>query len=109
MIAFLLFRFHLKLNDPRKWLSEAQLIILKACLTLFDGDVSGVGGGDEGGLRQRVLEREELVLGDRARPRLQDGARADGREVLARGVPQRDEPAVVLDGEVAILERQRRS
>ena len=71
--------------------------------TLFHGNVSGVGGGDEAGLRERVLEREELVLRDGRRPRLEHGPGADGRQVLALHVPQRDVAAVVLDGEVAVL------
>jgi hypothetical protein len=37
-------------------------VVAQALPTLFDGDISGVGGGNEAGLRQRVLQGEQLVL-----------------------------------------------
>ncbi len=76
--------------------------------TLLDGDVSGVGGRDEAGLGERVLEGEELVLGDGGGPRLEHGPRPDGRQVLARGVAQRQVAPVVLAREVAVLGGYRR-
>lgn len=65
-------------------------------LTLLDGDVSGVEGGDEGGLGQRVLEREELVLGDGVGAGLEHCLAADGREVGTGDVPESQLTAVVL-------------
>ncbi len=72
---------------------------------MFDGHVSGVGGGHEGGLWQRVLQREELILGHRLRPGLQNSPGANGGQVEALRVAQGNEAAVVFAGEVAILEK----
>lgn len=73
-------------------------------LTLLDRDVSGVGGGHEWGLGQGVLQGEELILGHRLRAGLEDGPGPDGGKVEALGVTESDEAAVVLAGEVAVLE-----
>ena len=75
-----------------------------SCLTLLDGDVSSVGSGHEACLWQRVLEGEQLILGDRLRPGLQDRAGPDGGQVQPLAVPQGDEPSVVFAGEVTILD-----
>lgn len=60
-------------------------------LTLLDGDVALVEGRDEGGLGQRVLEREELVARHGGGARLQHGLAADRRQVAAAYVPVREE------------------
>ena len=72
--------------------------------TLLDGNVSGVGGGDEAGLREGVFQGEELVFRDRRRPRLEHGPGADRRQVLTLHVSERDVTPVVLDRKVAVLE-----
>ena len=66
-------------------------------------DISGVGGGHEAGLGQRVLQGEELVLGDHVAAGLEDGAGPDGGQVEALVVPQRDVAAVVLAREQTLL------
>lgn len=71
-------------------------VISERGLTLLDGDVSGVEGGDEGGLGQRVLEREELVLGDGVGAGLEHCLAADGREVGARDISESQLSTVVL-------------
>ena len=71
--------------------------------TLLDGHVSGVGGGDEAGLREGVFQGEQLVFGDRRRPRLEHGPGSDRRQVLSLHVSERDVSSVVLDGKVAVL------
>ena len=73
-------------------------------LTLLDRDISGVGGGHEGGLRQGVLQREEFILGHRLWAGLEDSPGPDGGKVEALRVAQSDETAVVLASEVAVLE-----
>jgi hypothetical protein len=75
-----------------------------SCLTLLDGDVSSVGSGDEACLWKRVLEGEQLILGDGLRPSLQDRAGPDGGQVQPLAVPKGDEPSVVFAGEVTILD-----
>ncbi len=75
-----------------------------SCLTLLNGDVSSVGSGHEACLWQRVLEWEQLILGDGLRPGLQDRAGPDGGQVQPLAVPQGDEPSVVFAREVAILD-----
>ena len=77
-------------------------------LTLFDRHISRVGGGHEAGLRQRVLEREELVLGDNIGPGLEDGSGPDGGQIEALLVPEGDVASVILAREHALLVQLRR-
>ena len=75
-------------------------------LTLLNRDVSVVGCGDEAGLGQGVLQREELVLGHHVGARLEHCAGPDGGQVLAGVVAEGNVPAVVLHGEVALLQNE---
>lgn len=70
---------------------------------LLHRHVLAVQCGDEGRLRQRVLQREQLVARHRLRAGLQHRLRADRRQVQAVPVAQRQMAAVVLGREQAVV------
>ena len=77
-------------------------------LALFDRDISCVGGSDETGLWQRVLQRKQFVLGDHLGTGLEGGPGPYGGQVEALLVPQGYVAPVVLARKVAILQMKKR-
>lgn len=70
-------------------------------LTLLNGHIFLIERRNKGSLRETVLEWEQLVPGDGGGARLQHGLGADGREVSAGAVTQRQRARVVLRAEQA--------
>lgn len=70
---------------------------------LLHAHVAQVEAGDEGGLRQGVLQGEQLVPRHRRGARLKDRLGPDGRQVLSLAIPERQMSAMVLGTEQAVL------
>lgn len=66
---------------------------------MLNGDIFLIERSDESGLWETVLKREQLVSGDGGGARLQHGLGADGREVGAGAVAERQGARVVLRAE----------
>lgn len=73
---------------------------------LLHAHIPQVQAGNEGGLRQRVLQREELVPGHRRGAGLEHRLRANGRQVLALAIAQCQVSAMVFGAEQTVLVAQ---
>lgn len=71
-------------------------------LTLLHRHVFLIEPSDKCSLRKAVLEREQLIPGDSCGSRLQNSLGADGREVGAGAVAQRERAGVVLRAEETV-------
>ena len=105
MIGLIQQYYHLSLQvNSKLWFtSHDTKSFCFECLTLFDGNVSGIGGCHKTGLRQRILQRKELILGHCVGPGLEDGTWSDGGKVKTLSVAKSYETAVVLARKVTVL------
>ena len=71
---------------------------------MFNGDISCVGCSHKAGLREGVLQGEELIFGHGHRPRLENGPGSDGGQILALVVSEGNVAAMVFHGKVTFLE-----